>query len=412
MSGQNICNEINNNLELLMQNKHLVHTSYNVTAVQNRIFYYCLLNAQKEKNGSLRCRVMLEDIKKLIPNTNQRTLKNIKQTLRILSDTSIEFEKNEQNGDIIECNYKLIAGSEYNVTKEYFDIYFMDRLYNHIIDYTVYAPLNLDIIVKFQTFHSQRLYELLRLWSRTEKTVVKRFKISQIRFVLCVEDKYPEYKNLKQRVIEKAVKEINEKGNMELSYNEIKVGRKVNEIEFVILDHERKTYFNEVESIIDCDDYTVADEEDTNDEIIQEPCIDEEDKTKNTKKDNKFFVPNKKLFTAKTLKDFENDYGEYDFSDSEYKRNLQEAIMITLDKFDEEKIKVKFYDYFKGVLNNKLKEIKNKKNPKQKSSKGFKANYLNTSKMTVPNENNDFVNITELDDDYILRMNKKKHKNK
>ena len=91
MSEQNICNEINNNLELLMQNKHLVHTSYNVTAVQNRIFYYCLLNAQKEKNGSLRCRVMLDDIKKLIPNTNQRTLKKIKETLRILSDTSIEF---------------------------------------------------------------------------------------------------------------------------------------------------------------------------------------------------------------------------------------------------------------------------------------------------------------------------------
>lgn len=36
---------------------------YKVKAIQNRIFYYCLLTAQKKKNGELSCTVKLEDIK-------------------------------------------------------------------------------------------------------------------------------------------------------------------------------------------------------------------------------------------------------------------------------------------------------------------------------------------------------------
>ena len=100
-------------LEVLMQSKNLVETSYNITAVQNRVFYHCLFSAQKEKSGELSCTVKLEDIKKLIPNTNQRTLVNIKKMLRVFKDTSLLFDK-EDDGDLIECDYNLIAGSEYN----------------------------------------------------------------------------------------------------------------------------------------------------------------------------------------------------------------------------------------------------------------------------------------------------------
>ena len=99
---------VNDNcIDLLMQSKQLVHTSYEVTAIQNRIFYYCLLTAQKEKNGELSCTIKLEDIRKLIPNKNQRTLENIKKTIQILKQTSLEFEKKE-DGDTIECDYNLI----------------------------------------------------------------------------------------------------------------------------------------------------------------------------------------------------------------------------------------------------------------------------------------------------------------
>ncbi|MGL5714638.1 MAG: replication initiation protein [Paraclostridium sp.] len=339
-----------NNLDLLMQSRQLVHTSYEVSATQNRIFYYCLLTAQKEKNGELSCEVKLDDLKKLIPNKNQRTLANIKKTIQILKQTSLEFEKNE-DGDIIECDYNLIYGSEYNVNKETFKIKLADRLYRHLIDYTVYAPLALEILTKFKSFYSQRLYELLRLWSRTDKVIVKSFKVDQLRFILGVIDKYPEYKNFKQRALNQAIKEINQFGNMEVKIEEVKNGRKVEEIKFTILDHERKTYFKENKKVVDVDEKEF--------EIkSQQPKKDPKKKSKA----DEFYVPNKKLFTVKTLGDFKNDFSEYDFSVTEYKKLLQEAILITLEKDDEEKIKVKSYNYFKSVLNNKLEELDSSKN--------------------------------------------------
>lgn len=374
-----------NCIELLMQSKQLVHTSYEVTAIQNRIFYYCLLTAQKEKNGELSCTVKLEDIKKLIPNKNQRTLANIKKTIQILKQTSLEFEKKE-DGDTIECDYNLIAGSEYNKNKEIFKIKLADRLYRHLIDYTVYAPLNLDILTKFKSFYAQRLYELLRLWSRTDRLITKNFKIEQLRFVLGVENKYPEYKNFKQRVLNQAIKEINQVGNMEISIEEVKNGRKVDEIKFNIYDFEKKVYFkNVIENPVD---------QVKNIEEIEEVETILTDSVNGNKDNTEFYIPNKKLFTVRTLDNFKKDFSNYNFKDNTYKKLLQESILVALEKDDEEKIKVKSYNYFKATLENKIRAI-NKVTPKVVKNNRFH------------NENKTFVKYEEDELEYILQNSQK-----
>lgn len=372
--AENIVSE--NNIDLLMQSRQLVHTSYEVTAIQNRIFYYCLLTAQKEKNGELSCEVKLDDIKKLIPNKNQRTLSNIKKTIQILKQTSLEFEKNE-DGDTIECDYNLISGSEYNVNKEIFKIKLAERLYKHLIDYTVYAPLSLDILTKFKSFYSQRLYELLRLWSRTDKLIIKSFKVDQLRFILGVVDKYPEYKNFKQRVLNQAIKEINQFGNMKVEIEEIKVGRKVEEIKFEILDYERKVYFRD---------------------RIKKECIntikteEKEIDSNNINIINEFYIPNKKLFTVKTLSNFRDDFKEYNFKDVQYKKLLQDSILIALEKDDEEKIKVKSYSYFKKILENKIGSLVSSQNETGKLFKKTKFhNFTETFEQYSPDELDDII---------------------
>lgn len=225
-----------------MQSRNLVETSYNITAVQNRIFYYCLYSAQKEKTGELSCTVKLSDLKSLIPNKNQRTLSNIKKTFTVLRNSALLFNK-QIEGDLIECDYNLIAGSEYNTNKEEFKIYFMQRLYNHVLEYTAYAPLNIEVLTKFTSFYAQRLYEMLRMWSRTGKKINHSFTLENLRFVLGTGEKYPEYKNFKQRVLTQALKEINLMGNMDVGIKEIKDGRKVVKVEFEMFDKEPKTYF-------------------------------------------------------------------------------------------------------------------------------------------------------------------------
>lgn len=233
----------NQKLEILMQSKNLVETSYSVNAVENRIFYHCLFNAQKEKTGELSCTIKLEEMQKLITFQNQKTVSNIKKILTVFKNTSLLFDKVE-DGNEIDCDYNLIAGYEYNKTQKEFKIFFMERLYKHILSYNNYAPLNLEIMSRFSSFYSQRLYEALRMWSRTNEVKKHVFKIETLRFILGVGDKYPEYKNLNQRVLSQALKEINTLGNMEVSMKPIKEDGKTSKIEFTIFDKEPKKYFD------------------------------------------------------------------------------------------------------------------------------------------------------------------------
>lgn len=339
-----------NKIELLMHSKHLVHTSYEVTAIQNRIFYHCLLNAQKSKNGNLKCTISLQDLKEMIPNKTQKTLNGVKKILDVLSKSTLEFEgQDNKSGEKAECLITLIAMRKYFPKSEMFEITFLEELYDHIINYTVYAPLNLMVMSKFKSFYSQRLYELLRLWSRKDKEITKEFKVDQLKFIFGVEKKYPNYKNFKQRVLAQAMKEINNVGNMNIEMEEIKKGRMVESIRFIIVDRgERK--LSDLKSIKN--DVLLT----NSDDIIVEDMVQQEIEIMT---DNSFYVPNKKLFTKKTLELFEQDFGEYDFKDKNNQSKFYESTGIAMAKDGENKIKMKNYNLFKTILIDKFSERQN-----------------------------------------------------
>ena len=56
---------------------------------------------------------------------------------------------------------------------------------------------------------------------------------------------------------------------------------------------------------------------------------------------------------------------------------LQEAILVALEKDDEEKIKVKSYNYFKKILENKINEYNSKINTELKNSTVPKTRFHN-----------------------------------
>ena len=93
--------------------------------------------------------------------------------------------------------------------------------------------------------------------------------------------------------------------------NEIRKGRKVEEIVFSVIDDEPRVYFDKKNSKVDCKT-KISDKT-----------------TVSVKAKNEFYVPNKKLFTSKTLHMFEKDFKKYDFSLKDFKKVLQDSILIT-----------------------------------------------------------------------------------
>lgn len=355
-----------------MQPNNLIKSKYDFTSVENKLFYKLLFNAQKQnaKSPLYETYITVEELKKFMKNKNDIVYKGTNDILNLFKQSIMEFEYIDEHGDKLIFSSGLVTSSSFNSETQTYKIEIHEVLYKHITDFMNmqkeglgYTALNLALLFNFRGAYSQRLYTLLRLWSRQDKEIEVKYSIYKLREYLKIsEDIYPAYKNFKQKVINKSIEEINRVGNMRVEIKEeVKKGRKVDEIVFKVVDFEPRKYFDSKDQdIIECKEFKVEHIDQKETAIIKSEKTD-------------FYIPNKKLFTAKTLNDFKEDFKSYDFNDKELKNILQESILITLEKDDEEKIKAKSYEYFKSTLINKI----NNKNNKNMYYKSVKTRYHN-----------------------------------
>ncbi|MCJ8341828.1 MAG: replication initiation protein [Cetobacterium sp.] len=365
------------NDKILMKNNILVKARYNLSLVENRIFLFMLYKLQREAKGILKCEISHKEFKDIVKFKEKNTVKGILEVLEELRKKPIFFkeEKKNKKGSLWGA-YGFINGYYYDDELGSFNIEASEKIHEILKEYLKmgYTPINVQIWLSLNNSYAQRFYDLLRLWSNT-KTVIT-YKVDEIKELLMLEDKYDRYNDFKRRVITPSIKELNNTGYFEIDIKENKIGRKVDSIDFIVKDLDKRIYFNSVRE-------TKTESKFIKKEGAVLKAIGNKEETK------EFYIPNKKLFTAKTLDNFRNDFGKYDFKESTYKKLLQEAILVTLEKDDEEKIKVKSYNYFKKTLENKI-----------NSNKG-KANELKNTKTRFHNINQTF---NKYDSDELERM--------
>lgn len=247
--------------EILMQSNNLIKSKYDFSCVDNKIFYKMLYNAQKSNNPNSKLMetiLSLNDFKSLIKRRNDATIENIKEKLETFQKMLIQFEYiDETDGSKVWFSSSVVTSYEYREVEQQFKIELHEKVYKQITDSLRlqsrgYSAINLAILFQFKGAYTQRLYTLFRLWSRKDKPIETKFTIEELRGYLDMPDTlYPAYKNFKQKVLSKAIDEINKIGNMEVElYQEIKKGRSVHTLVFKIIDHEPRRYF-ENEDIID-----------------------------------------------------------------------------------------------------------------------------------------------------------------
>jgi plasmid replication initiation protein len=166
-----------------------------------------------------------------------------------------------------------------------------------------------------------------------------------------LEESYPQYANFKRRVILPAIKELNETGYFEIDIKENKVGRRVDSIDFVVRDLDKRKYFTKDDKK---DIVTVVE-----DRIVDNKAVEVEEYlvAKDIAIDySELYIPDESVFTKGTLRSFKMDFSTVDFRNKYMERAFNDAIMITMDRDDVENIKATSYKFFKGCLENKVYE--------------------------------------------------------
>lgn len=217
-------------------------------------------------------------------------------------------------------------------------------------------------------YYAQRLYDLLRVWSGTKQII--NYEVEELKELLQIEEKYNLYADFKRRVILPVIKELNDTGYFLIDIKENKVGRKVESIDFIVKDLDKRKYFTkDIEVIKNIQNPSVVEEcAVTIDAVGTEPTTFgiNESKKKVLSKDitglkpsvSDFIVPDESLFTKGTLRSFKKDFKGIDFKNEYMERAFDDAVMITLDRDDVEIIKATSYKFFKSTLNNKVDEYR------------------------------------------------------
>jgi plasmid replication initiation protein len=87
-----------------------------------------------------------------------------------------------------------------------------------------FTQYRLENIMQFQSTHSIRIYELLMQWKTKSKMEVT---LEWLKERLFLEDKYNKTYELKRKVLDVAIKEINKHSDMTVSYEKVKRGRSI-----------------------------------------------------------------------------------------------------------------------------------------------------------------------------------------
>ena len=98
-----------------------------------------------------------------------------------------------------------------------------------------FTQYNLLDIKDFKSINSIRIYELCcQFKNPDQQTGWRQMKIEELKEALCLQGKYKRLTNFTLRVIDPALKEINEKSNLKVSVKYKKTGQKITDILFQI----------------------------------------------------------------------------------------------------------------------------------------------------------------------------------
>lgn len=221
------------------QDNQLIEASYTLTLNEKRLL---LLGASKinpmdmpHKEEPLSFEVTVEEWASRFPDDNPwRALKNAAKNMRgrfvtLHPKVGIVDELNWFDSvRYIEAEGKVKIRFGWSVSL---------RLAGMISEFT---KIKLTSVQQLRSFHSIRLYELL---SQFRSTGYRRITLEDFRIAMDCVNRYSEMRDLKKRVLTPALKELNEKSDIQVICTDVKKGRRIAGFEFLIKTNSQQDMF-------------------------------------------------------------------------------------------------------------------------------------------------------------------------
>lgn len=240
----------------IIKSNYLIESSYNLTAMENKIIY---LGITKLERKMIKENITISEVQSLLEETKFPMIyidtcdfaKEFKIKTGNIYFLLEEAVKRLFNREIIYVNNEGVTKKRWIITLEYSREnarvalkFHQDLIPDLLVFKDKYTILKLMNTINIKSGHTYRLYELLKQYINFGFRI---FEIQDFRFKFNIaDDEYPLYANLKQSIINPAIKNINKTTDIDVSFTEIKEKRKVVKIKFFI--KQKENYISNVNS--------------------------------------------------------------------------------------------------------------------------------------------------------------------
>lgn len=224
---------VDNNAQYKMRNE-LVNSRYRLGVVEQRMIIALASHINKHGDDFDQCMIDANDLAKFMGLDSKSAYGQLKRTADALVKCIVSFEwyktpKSKQKSWIKANWFDYICYDAETVTIVFKFGSLVKPLLLEVVE--AYVRAEAKPLMKFRRSASYRFYNFAVEWQKLrEKTI----SIDDLKHMLMLDDEYPLYGGLNQKVIAPAVKEINKLTDYEISYMPKKTGRKITDIVFKI----------------------------------------------------------------------------------------------------------------------------------------------------------------------------------
>lgn len=214
---------------LIVQSNDLISAKYALSLQEKRFFLILTSLIKKEDVDFKAYKIGIKEYCDLLNLRTDSQYTAVKQITRSLTTKPLIVKM--PNGEV---QTTCLASAKYINNKACVEVRFVPELKPHLIQlHKDFTKFKMENILKLKSIYSINLYAKLKhikFWKRKTK-----ISINELRFILCInENKYKKYADLKRKILKPSVEDINKKTDIKIMMNEIKNGKKVSMVEFLV----------------------------------------------------------------------------------------------------------------------------------------------------------------------------------
>jgi plasmid replication initiation protein len=218
--------EVNRDNFVTKSNK-LIEANYKLGVIEQKIILCLASNIQPTDSDFKTYTLPIKEFTRLLGLKGSPKYKDLRDITKELMQKVFEIRINKK---VIQVAWLSFVA--YNESEGTIDIRFDPFLRPYLLELKrEFTSYKLENVVKLKSTYAIRIYELLKQY---EKIQERTFLLKDLRKLLGAEDIYPAYGNFKQRVLMPAQKELKAKTDISFKLEEIKNGRRVIKIKFII----------------------------------------------------------------------------------------------------------------------------------------------------------------------------------